>query len=386
MGNTCCHGRPQQITEDNGAQKQKHTHQAVRRRLDSLKRGTTTVQFGKKGTLAPDRPRQKRKSVAEPSPKSAGIESESPTRAQPQDSKKTLLFSELHPETSDAPGAVESDSEEEVLDFRLSTAQDCSPEQRLHILELFAKNGSKGEEEMSGFTPVLFCMNAEEFPCAVLVSNKALYQLPRNNFQNVVCRIKLEKLVAMVITRSRDFVQLTLDDQEDWLLKCSNMEDLLRAVQTVYHEHEGIYLPALTLPTRAAITSWRRSLSPKAIADLRASAETRVNRLFVTHGEIGENRLLAAQCSCEDIPGVTVHFVLSHKAIYTVADPSFRMLLKIPLKNVDSLSATADTLVAISSEHEYKWHITNPAQVLETLEPALEAEKLRQSVTNYQQT
>ena len=230
---------------------------------------------------------------------------------------------------------------------------------------------------MDGYASVTFIMNGQPFPSSLLVSNKALYQLPPHSFQTLICRLDLSSLTAMVLTFARDLLVLVADPQEDWVLKSDQLEDLAKAIQTVYKEKTGGYLPAYSFENMTAISSWRTSLTANLIAESRSSDNKRLISVLVTKGEIGENHILAVKChSCETHPK-SLLFFLSHKAIYSLLDPSYKVELKIPLRKVDALSTEGEYLIVSTSGHEYRWQLPYPFRILSKLESAVESEKLR---------
>jgi hypothetical protein len=395
MGNTCCQGRPPHSEESAEPSDFKHKH-TVPKRNNTLKH-SGTKNFTKRKNTSPDRVGHKEHKMM--SLKSSPDVSIREKEAEPPHSGLLVQTKEAAPEIQ-APFATlppfhyeltlgptdpqttveESKEEEEVLEYTLKTAYNCSATQRKQILELFENNKNGNEEELDGFAEVTALSKGQAQPHTLLITNLALYLVDQQNFLALQRRVKLDHLAALGLTYVRDSLVLVIDKQlckdQNLVLMSAQVEDILKALETVYYENKSMYLPAYSMDSLETIQEWSNGLTTGQIAESRKPEMRRITWLFVTKGEIGENKLLFVKCTKElngqDTP---VTMLLSNKAIYTLSAGSLKVIAKLSLRKVDGVSTEGEAIVVTTEESEQRWKLAS--SYLDVFQSALEAEKLR---------
>lgn len=295
-------------------------------------------------------------------------------------SRKSVRLTKLPEELSSGPLNTTSESwvpqeDGRCLEVRLASLGALSEptRARLHdLMEANAKDFYQNEEVVLGHTTVL----QEGRESLAFLSSLWLYVLDAESLK-LDRKVRLSNVQLMTLDNEGGLLLIHTGGAEpegDLLLECKEAVALVEAVEVAAHTSLQHYVPVTTADSSETVRRRRNQLGKAALLSYHTSEFQEVMRVFVSHGEVGENRVYLRRtrvCS-QQHPETRCQVLLSSKALYFLTE-DFSLLEKIPLTQLSgfTLSATSDRVALHSSQGDRMLMLNN--SFIEALDKAVAA-------------
>ena len=222
---------------------------------------------------------------------------------------------------------------ESDFEYDIDTASQLPASLRKNILNLFTSHGIQ-EECMDGFLDIIeYLPDGSNQYKTLVISSDAIYIVDPDEFVIVHRRIPIEKVMLMCITAIRDFVCLKVKGEEDYIVYSGRMEDLVKAILSVYNSKTNIYLPAVTLPNLDSF--YKNYNNPSIIQSLFYSdTSLEAQRLICKHGIIGETILHFARSQKVLGSSAELRFILLTDRAYYSLYTTYRLEKRLELNKI----------------------------------------------------
>ena len=304
-------------------------------------------------------------------------------------SRRSVRMTKLPEEVSSGPLNTTSESwvpqeEGHSLEVRLASLGVLSEAVRTRLQDLMeanAKDFYQNEEIVLGHTSV--CMEGKE--SLAFLTSLWLYVLDAGSLR-LDRKVRLSNVQLLTLAPDCRLLLIHTGGAEpegDLLLECEQAAVLVEAVEVAAHTSLQHYIPVTTADSSETVRHRRNQLGKAALLSYHTSEFQEVMRVFVNHGEMGENRVFLRRtrvCSQQHAE-TRCQVLLSSKALYFLAE-DFSLLEKIPLTQLSgfTLSATSDRVALHSSQGDRMLMVNNSfIEALDRAVAALGLERLQVS-------
>jgi hypothetical protein len=259
---------------------------------------------------------------------------------------------------------------ESDFEYDIDTASQLPASLRKNIVNLFSKHGIH-EECMDGFLDIIEYLpdGSNEYKTLV-ISSDAIYIVDPDEFVIVHRRISIEKVLLMCITAMRDFLCLKVKGEEDYIVYSGRMEDLVKAILSVYNSKTNVYLPAVTLPN---IDSFYKNYNNPTIIQSLFYSDTSLEaqRVICKHGIIGETILHFARSQKVLSSSAELRFILLTDRAYYSLYTTYRLEKRLELNKILQVTwdKTKQTIVIQFTSFSELWKL--PASYIDNIKEAI---------------
>ena len=247
---------------------------------------------------------------------------------------KQNLSQILNPQdTSKYEDTIVEPEQESDFEYDIDTASQLPTSLRNNIVNLFSKHGIQ-EECMDGFLDVIeYFQDGSNLYKTLVISTEAVYVVDPDEFAVVDRRIPLQKMLLMCITPGRDFLGLKIQGEDDFVGYSGRMEDLVKAIQSVYNSKLDNYLPTVTVPTlESFFKSHNNSATVKSLFYSETSLESQ--RVICRHGVIGESILHFGRGQKVIDNSIDMRYILLTDRAYYSLHSTYRLEKRLDLSKI----------------------------------------------------
>lgn len=261
------------------------------------------------------------------------------------------------------------------LEVRLSSLGSLPESTRTRlrdVMEANAKDFYQTEEMLLGYTR---CSHEGKESLAFLTS-LWLYLLEADSLR-LERKLRLSNVQLITLAPEGGLLLIHTGGAEpegDLLLECSDVGALVESMEVAAHSSLQHYVPVTTADSAETVRRRRNQLGKAALLSYHTSEFQEVMRVFVTYGQVGENRvyLRRTRVWAQQHPETRCQVLLSDKALYFLTD-DFTLLEKIALTQLTglTLSATSDRVALHSTVGDHMLMLNN--SFIETLDKTVMA-------------
>lgn len=281
-------------------------------------------------------------------------------------------FLELHDEENESKreDTVAEPEMESDFEYDIDTASQLPASLRRNIVNLFSKHGIQ-EECMDGFLDIIEYLpdGSNEYKTLV-ISSDAIYIVDPDEFVIVHRRIPVEKVLLMCITAMRDYLCLKVKGEEDYIVYSGRMEDLVKAIMSVYNSKTNTYLPSVTLPNIDSF--YKHYNNPTIIQSLFYSdTSLEAQRVICKYGIIGETILHFGRSQKVLGSSAELRYILLTDRAYYSLYTTYRLEKRLELSKI--LQVTWDkakqTIIIQHTSSSELWKL--PASYIDNIKEAI---------------